>query len=129
VGRGAAVADFDNDGDLDVVVVNHDGPAVLLRNDGGNRDRWLKVRLAGRRSNRTAVGARIRLVAGNLILVREVGAQASYLSQNDLTEHFGLGTIAEVDSLVVTWPSGIRQVLTRVASGQILRLVEGESGR
>ncbi len=129
VGRGAAFADYDNDGDLDVLVVNHAGPAVLLRNDGGNRNRWLKVRLDGRRSNRTAVGARIRLVAGNLTLVREVGAQASYLSQNDLTEHFGLGTIAEVDSLVVTWPSGIRQVLTRVASGKTLRLVEGESGR
>ena len=129
VGRGAAFADYDNDGDLDVLVVNHDGPAVLLRNDGGNRDRWLKVKLEGRRSNRTALGARIRVVADHTTQVREVGAQASYLSQNDLNEHFGLGTIAEVDSLVVTWPSGIRQVWTGVASNQTLKLVEGESRR
>jgi Flp pilus assembly protein TadD len=129
VGRGAAFADYDNDGDLDVVVVNHGGPAVLLRNDGGNRDRWLKVRLEGRRSNRTAIGAKIRLVAEHTTQVREVGAQASYLSQNDLTEHFGLGTIAEVDTLVVTWPSGIRQAWTGAASNQTLRLVEGDTAR
>jgi tetratricopeptide (TPR) repeat protein len=129
VGRGAAFADYDNDGDLDVVVVNHGGAAVLLRNDGGNRARWLKVKLEGRRSNRTATGARIRVVAAHTTQVREVGAQASYLSQNDLTEHFGLGTIAEVDSLVVTWPSGLRQVRTGLASNQTVRLVEGEAAR
>jgi Flp pilus assembly protein TadD len=129
VGRGAAFADYDNDGDLDVVVVIHGGPAVLLRNDGGNRDRWLKVKLEGRRSNRTAIGANIRVVAGHTSQVREVGAQASYLSQNDLTEHFGLGTTPEVDSLVVTWPSGIRQVWTRVVSNQTVKMVEGEPRR
>jgi tetratricopeptide (TPR) repeat protein len=126
VGRGAAFADYDHDGDLDVIVVNHDGAAALLRNDGGNRNRWLEVRLEGRRSNRSAVGAKIRIVAERKPQVREVGAQASYLSQNDLTEHFGLGTIAQVDSLVVTWPSGLRQVRTGVAAGQVVRLVEGE---
>jgi tetratricopeptide (TPR) repeat protein len=129
VGRGAAAADYDNDGDLDVVVVNHDASAVLLRNDGGNRDRWLKVKLEGRRSNRTALGARIRVVAEHTTQVREVGAQASYLSQNDLTEHFGLGTNALVDSLVVTWPSGLRQVWTGLASNQTVKLVEGEFRR
>ena len=129
VGRGAAYADYDNDGDLDVVVVNHDGPAVLLRNDGGNRAHWLKVKLEGRRSNRTAVGAKIRLVAEHTTQVREVGDQASYLSQNDLTEHFGLGTIAQVDSLVVIWPSGLHQVWTGLPSNQTVRLVEGESRR
>ncbi len=129
VGRGAAFADYDNDGDLDIVVVNHGGPAVLLRNDGGNRARWLKVKLEGRRSNRTALGAKIRVVAAHTTQIREVGAQASYLSQNDLTEHFGLGTTPEVDSLVVTWPSGLRQVWTGLASNQTVRLVEGESRR
>jgi hypothetical protein len=129
VGRGAAFADYDNDGDLDILVVHHGAPAVLLRNEGGNRNRWLKVKLEGRRSNRSALGARIRLVAGSVIQIREVGAQASYLSQNDLTEHFGLGQIAEVDSLVVTWPSGLRQSWTGVASNQTLQLAEGESSR
>ncbi len=129
VGRGAAYADYDNDGDLDVVVVNHGGPAVLLRNDGGNRAHWLKVKLEGRRSNRTAVGAKIRLVAEHTTQVREVGDQASYLSQNDLTEHFGLGTIAQVDSLVVIWPSRLHQVWTGLPSNQTVRLVEGESRR
>ena len=129
VGRGAAYADYDNDGDLDVVVVNHGGPAVLLRNDGGNRAHWLKVKLEGRRSNRTAVGAKIRLVAEHTTQVREVGDQASYLSQNDLTEHFGLGTIAQVESLVVIWPSGLHQVWTGLPSNQTVRLVEGESRR
>ncbi|HEY6107810.1 MAG TPA: FG-GAP-like repeat-containing protein [Gemmatimonadales bacterium] len=129
VGRGAAFADYDNDGDLDVVVVNHGGSAVLLRNDGGNRAHWLKVRLEGRRSNRTAIGAKIRLVAGHTTQIREVGAQAPYLSQDDLTEHFGLGTIAQVDSLEVTWPSGLRQVWTGLPSNQTVRLVEGESRR
>ena len=126
VGRGAAFADYDHDGDLDVLLIKHDGPAILLRNDGGNQRRWLNVRLEGRRSNRTAVGARIRLVTGNKVQVREIGAQASYLSQNDLTEHFGLDTITQVDSLVINWPSGLHQVLTQLAAGQTLRIVEGE---
>jgi hypothetical protein len=123
VGRGAAFADYDNDGDLDVVVVNHSSAAALLRNEGGNRNHWLNVKLVGR-SNRSAAGAKIRLVAATTVAIREVGAQASYLSQNDPTEHFGLGALTEVDSVVVTWPSGIRQRLTKVAAGQTLRIVE-----
>jgi len=123
VGRGAAFADYDNDGDLDVIVVNHSGAAALLRNEGGNRNHWLNVKLVGR-SNRSAAGAKIRLVAATTVAIREVGAQASYLSQNDPTEHFGLGALTEVDSVVVTWPSGIRQRLTKVAAGQTLRIVE-----
>jgi len=124
VGRGAAFADYDNDGDLDVVVVNHSGAVALLRNEGGNRGHWLNVRLEGRRSNRSAIGAKIRVVVGKTVYVREVGAQASYLSQNDLTEHFGLGALTEVDSVSVIWPSGIRQTVGKVAAGQTLRLVE-----
>jgi hypothetical protein len=129
VGRGAAAADYDNDGDLDVLVLNHGGPAVLLRNDGGNRHCWLKVRLEGRRSNRGGVGARLRLVAAGTAQVREVGAQAPYLSQNDLTEHFGLGATQVVDSLVIFWPSGARQVLTQVPANQTLHVVEEVPGR
>ena len=124
VGRGAAFADYDHDGDLDVVVVNHGGTATLLRNDGGNHGHWLDLRLEGRRSNRTADGARIRVVAGKSVTIREIGAQASYLSQNDLTEHIGLGALTTVDSVVVNWPSGIRQVMTNIAANQTIEIVE-----
>ncbi len=124
VGRGAAFADYDHDGDLDVVVVNHSGAVTLLRNDGGNLSHWLDIKLEGRRSNRTAVGARIRVVAGQSVAIREVGAQASYLSQNDLTEHVGLGKLTTVDSVVVNWPSGIRQVMTNVAADQTIEIIE-----
>ncbi len=120
VGRGAAFADYDNDGDLDVVVINHAGDAALLRNDGGNRQHWLNVKVEGR-----AVGAKLRVVADTMVAVREVGAQASYLSQNDLTEHFGLGARRQVDSVVVTWPDGTRHTQTQVAADQTVRVRPG----
>lgn len=126
VGRGAAYADYDNDGDVDVVVVNHDGPAVLLRNDGGNRNSWLKVELQGSGSNQSAIGARLRLVAGGSSSLYQVGAQSSYCSQNSLQAHFGLGDVMVADSLEITWPSGLRQVFTNIPARQILHIVEGE---
>ena len=129
VGRGAAYGDYDNDGDLDVFVVNHGGPGILLRNEGGSRNHWLQVRLVGRKSNRMGVGAKLRLVAGATVQVREVGAQSSYLSQNTLLQHFGLGSRTAADTLVVAWPSGLRQVFVHVLADQVLRVVEGIGGR
>ncbi len=125
-GRGAAFADYDDDGDVDVFIVNHDGPGTLLRNDGGNRGHWLKVRLEGRESNRSAIGARLRLRAGGAVQVREVGSQASYLSQNDLTEHFGFGAAARADTLTIAWPSGNRQILVDLPADRTVHVVEGE---
>lgn len=128
VGRGAAFADYDNDGDVDAFIVNHGGPGILLRNDDGNRNRWLKVHLNGTRSNHSAIGAKLRLVYRGGVQVRQVGAQPSYLSGNSLIEHFGMGDQLEADSLIVTWPSGLRQTFTALRTNQTVHLVEGRDG-
>lgn len=126
VGRGAAFADFDNDGDVDAIVTVNGGAAHLLRNDGGNRNHWLQVDLHGTKSNRQAIGARVRLVVGGVSQVRQVGAQASYLSQNSLIETFGLGSQPRADSLEIVWPGGAREVRTSLGANQRVRAVEGE---
>ena len=128
VGRGAAFGDFDNDGDVDVFIVNHDGPGILLRNDGGNRNHWLQVELRGTKSNRQGIGAKLRVVSGGVAQVRQLGAQAPYLSQNSPIETFGLGALTKVDTLVVAWPSGVRQVRTELAANQRVTIDEDPSG-
>jgi len=124
VGRGAAVADYDNDGDMDVFVVNNGGPAVLLRNEVAKDNRWIEIRLEGRRSNRLGLGARLRVVTDSLVQTREVGAQGSYLSQHSLVQHFGVGTRQTIDTVQVIWPSGATQVLTDLVTNRLLRVLE-----
>ena len=91
VGRGCAFGDFDNDGDVDVVINNLNGPPTLLRNDGAGKNNWLILRLEGSTSNRSAIGARVRVAAGGRIQTDEVRSASSYYSSNGLRLHFGLG--------------------------------------
>jgi hypothetical protein len=105
VGRGAAFADYDNDGDVDIVVINHSSSAWLLRNDGGNQKRWLKVRVRGTK-NRFGLGAKVKLTIGGKTQVQQIGSQPSYLSHNSLIAHFGVGEAAVVDEVTVVFPSG-----------------------
>lgn len=129
VGRGAAFGDYDNDGDMDIFTVSNNGPGILLRNDGGNANHWLKVSLRGTEGNRQGIGVKLRLVVDGTIQIRQVGAQSSYLSQNSMIQHFGLGSRSVVDSLEIIWPGGARQILHGIPANQTLRIVEGhESG-
>ena len=126
VSRGLAVADIDNDGDLDLLVTNNGQDAELLRNDGGNRANALLVRLRGADANTDAIGARIRLSVGSRTQIRDVKAGSSYLSQNDLRAHFGLGTAAQADRVEVVWPSGRMESVANVAANQIVTIAEGK---
>lgn len=131
--RGAAYGDYDNDGDLDVIVVNLNSPAVLLRNDG-QRNAWIDLRLVGgmgrkpsgaaKRSNRDGLGAKVKLTAGGRTQIAERRASASYLSQNDPRMHFGLGSVDRVERIEVRWPSGKTQILSDVPARQVLVVEE-----
>ena len=108
-GRGLSVLDYDGDGRLDLVLRNYRQPAQLLHNVGGG-NRWLQLRLVGARSNRDAVGARVRVLAGGRWQTRVVTAGSGYLSGHSLVQHFGLGAAPRADRVEVDWPSGARSV-------------------
>ena len=124
VSRGTAYGDIDNDGDIDVVVSNLKDAPTVLRNDGGNASQWLTVKLIGTHCNRDAIGARVTIVSGDLIQMREVKSGSGYLSQNDLRLHFGLGTAMTVDTLTVRWLCGSIQTLQNVETNQMLVISE-----
>ena len=122
--RGAAFGDFDNDGAIDVLINNQNEPPSLLKQASRPEGHWIVLRLTGTKSNRSALGAKVRIAAGGRIQVDEVRSGGSYLSHNDLRLHFGLATAARVDRIEVEWPSGTRQVLTSVAADRVVLVIE-----
>ncbi len=124
--RGAAFGDYDNDGDVDVLVLNMNDPPSLLRNDGGNKNNWIKLKLVGTKCNRTAIGARARVVTGKHAQMNEVASGGSVMSQSDLRLHFGLGEAKVVDLIEVKWPTTEKvEKFTHVEANQILTIREG----
>jgi hypothetical protein len=126
VSRGAAFGDLFNNGRIDIVVENVDGKPLILRNEGGNHNHWIEFELAGTKSNRLALNARLRAVAGDLIQVDEVRSGGSYLSQNDLRIHFGLATHDYLDRLEILWPSGKTETISNLAADRLYSVKEGE---
>lgn len=123
VGRGAAYGDFDNDGDLDVVLAVNGGPPVLLRNDGGT-NKSLRLRLVGTRSNRDGFGAVIRITAGGETQTQMLRSGSSYLSQSERILTFGLGSRMQADAVEIRWPSGQVDRMTNVKAGEVLTVNE-----
>ena len=124
--RGCAFGDFDNDGDVDVLVLNLNDVPSLLRNDGGNRNNWVKIKLMGTKCNRTAIGARVRVVTGTHAQMDEVHSGTSVMSQSDLRLHFGLGRSKAVDLIEVKWPTTQKvERFTNVEVNQTITIKEG----
>jgi enediyne biosynthesis protein E4 len=124
VGRGLAVADFDNDGDLDVVISSLGQRPVLLRNDTVQKGNWLLIRAQGTRSNVFGLGASVRLQTAEGVQTREINNVASYLSSSDVRLHFGLGSAKTVQQIDIAWPGGAKQVLKEVPANQVLIVKE-----
>jgi hypothetical protein len=124
VARGAAYGDFDRDGDLDVLLTTNNGPAVLYRNDGGNRNHWLQLKLAGSKSNRDGIGAVARVTSPGGTQMQMVHSGSSYCSASDLALTFGLGRDQAATEIEIEWPSGTRQKLANVAANQRLVVKE-----
>ena len=125
-GRGAAFGDIDNDGDVDVVINNLDGSPQVLRNDGGNANNSILIKTIGVKSNRDGIGARIKIVSGDLTQIDEVHSGGSYLSQSDLRLHFGLEKRTKIDLVEVRWPSGTIDKITNASVNKILTVKEGQ---
>ncbi len=126
VSRGAAFGDYDNDGDVDVLVQNLGSAPQLLRNDGGNRGRWVSLALEGVKSPRDAIGARVQATVAGRTLTRYLAGGGSYLSSSDHRIHIGLGTAERAERIEIQWPSGTVEVLENLPAGKLYRVREGK---
>lgn len=124
VSRGAIYGDFDHDGDLDILFANNSGPARLLRNDGGNKNHWINIKAIGSKSNKSAIGAVVRIESNSGKQWSTVRSGSSYASQSDLALTFGLGVDTAVKSIQIDWPSGAKQTIPGVASNQFITIDE-----
>ena len=126
VSRGLAVGDLFNDGNMDVVVGDIDGAPMVLRNHGVPGRHWVSFELAGTKSNRLALNARIKIVAGGMTQTDEIHSGGSYLSQNDLRVHFGLGSATKIDKVEIHWPSGQTDTMSDLAADKFYSVIENE---
>jgi hypothetical protein len=126
VSRGLAIGDLFNDGNMDVVVGDIDGSPMLLRNRGIPSRHWVGFELAGTKSNRLALNARISIVAGGMTQTDEIHSGGSYLSQNDLRVHFGLGASEKIQSVTIHWPSGKVETLSNLVADKNYSVLEGQ---
>ena len=122
--RGCAFGDFDNDGDMDILIFNRNEPPSLLRNYVTGKNHWLKVKLIGVKSNRSAIGARITAEYDNKRQAQEVLAQSSYLSVDDRRLHFGLDSAATAN-VEIRWPNGNKEMIANIAANQLVVIKEG----
>jgi hypothetical protein len=129
IGRGAAYADYDGDGDLDVLLTTNQGPAYLLRNDTTPRAHFVRLKTRGMSSNRDGIGATVRVYTANGVLQKMVRTGSSYLSQSELALTFGLGSSTAIEKVQILWPSGMTDELLNVGADATLLVQEGLNGR
>jgi hypothetical protein len=126
VSRGVAAGDLFNDGNVDMVVEDLAGAPMILKNDGIPGRHWISFELQGTKSNRLAIGTRLKIVAGGMTQTEEIHSGGSYLSQNDLRVHFGLNTAKKIDSVEIRWSSGKIETLKNLDADKFYSVLEGQ---